>query len=186
MVLQRFGEREGPATEALEVTEGELDWFLKGLSCAAYYHPIANGRLKQMEQNRRAERRSVPQSSSTTTTPSGLRTYNGSSANYPAPAGISPALILDHPPHAQVFAQPPPPTPYNAAYLPFPAPMCSGVSGAAQASGTTIVAPVLQRGTPGDGTGEMQGGVTDPRFASMKWGDWSGHHLKEWEGTGLG
>jgi hypothetical protein len=32
--------------------------FVKGLSCAAYYHPIAMGRLVEMEKNRRAPRRS--------------------------------------------------------------------------------------------------------------------------------
>lgn len=54
--LQRLGEVPGPPTETLEVTETELDWFDKGLACAAYYHPIAFGRRQYFRKHRRPPR----------------------------------------------------------------------------------------------------------------------------------
>lgn len=58
LVVQRHGENPGPATPDLEVTELELDWFVKGLRVAAFYHPRARRRLYEIEQGRRPPRES--------------------------------------------------------------------------------------------------------------------------------
>ena len=54
--MQRWGEVPGPASEELEVTETELDWFARGLSVAAFYHPVAEHRLRELERWRRPKR----------------------------------------------------------------------------------------------------------------------------------
>lgn len=56
LILQRFGEAEGPATPELEVTETELDWFEQGLLVAAFYHPVAIARMQQLQKERRPAR----------------------------------------------------------------------------------------------------------------------------------
>ncbi|KAL8293563.1 hypothetical protein RQP46_000264 [Phenoliferia psychrophenolica] len=53
LVVQRWGEMPGPASADLEVTETELDWFERGLSVAAFYHPAAEARLRELERWRR-------------------------------------------------------------------------------------------------------------------------------------
>lgn len=181
MVLQRHGETGGPATEALEVTEIELEWFGKGLACASYYHPVATGRLKQMEQNRRAERLAAPSALATSI----IAAASGNQTNRPSftPAPLPSHQILDHPPQAHVYAHQPT---YSSPYVA----VSSGLVGAAQASGTAIVVPPQAaggaQGGPWNRGGDMQEGVTDAR-AAKSWGtgDWSGHHLTAWAGSGV-
>ncbi|KAM0752733.1 hypothetical protein T439DRAFT_323347 [Meredithblackwellia eburnea MCA 4105] len=56
LAVQRWGEVPGPATDELEVTETELDWLVKGLGVAAFYHPVAERRLREIETWRRPVR----------------------------------------------------------------------------------------------------------------------------------
>ncbi|GAA5840563.1 hypothetical protein JCM9279_007365 [Rhodotorula babjevae] len=53
IVVQRFGEQEGPSSPDLEVSDVELDWLDKGLVCASYYHPVASSRLHELRAMRR-------------------------------------------------------------------------------------------------------------------------------------
>lgn len=56
LILQRYGEIDGPAAAELEVTETELDWFEQGLLVAAFYHPVAISRMQQLQNERRPAR----------------------------------------------------------------------------------------------------------------------------------
>ncbi|GJN92545.1 hypothetical protein Rhopal_005575-T1 [Rhodotorula paludigena] len=53
IAVQRYGEQDGPPTAELEVSDTELDWLVKGLICASYYHPVANARLQELRHARR-------------------------------------------------------------------------------------------------------------------------------------
>lgn len=68
--LQRLGEAGGPESADFEVTETELNWcvshlsgpadrvyrLVTGLRIAAFYHPVAEWRLVEFQQNRRPPR----------------------------------------------------------------------------------------------------------------------------------
>ncbi|GAA5934975.1 hypothetical protein JCM3775_004664 [Rhodotorula graminis] len=54
VVVQRFGEQEGPSSPELEVSDTELDWLDKGLVCASFYHPVASSRLHELRAVRRS------------------------------------------------------------------------------------------------------------------------------------
>ncbi|KAI5481865.1 C6 transcription factor [Pseudohyphozyma bogoriensis] len=56
LACQRFGEVDGPRSQDLEVSETELDWFLKGLATASFFHPVARRRLREMQEWRRVAR----------------------------------------------------------------------------------------------------------------------------------
>ncbi|ORY55970.1 hypothetical protein BCR35DRAFT_309949 [Leucosporidium creatinivorum] len=192
MVMQRFGEPSGPATEALECSEVELDWFVKGLSCAAYYHPIAMGRLLQMEKNRRPPRQPSASSFSDSfgaTAPAGglgaTVSPNHYAAQVPLPSPSFATPTLAHPPHTQVHSHPQV-SPNLGARIPVHSAPSSGLVGAARTSGTTLVAPVSAAMAGGREIigGDLQSGVTNPS-ASKKWGDWSGDlDAKIWKGGG--
>ncbi|GAA6012266.1 hypothetical protein JCM10207_002783 [Rhodosporidiobolus poonsookiae] len=53
IAVQRVGEPTGPATPDLEVSDTELDWFIRGLVSASFYHPVAISRLQELQQARR-------------------------------------------------------------------------------------------------------------------------------------
>ncbi|GAA5908507.1 hypothetical protein JCM6882_001286 [Rhodosporidiobolus microsporus] len=53
IAVQRHGEPGGPATPDLEVSDTELDWFVKGLIAASFYHPVAISRLQELQHSRR-------------------------------------------------------------------------------------------------------------------------------------
>ncbi|SCV68650.1 BQ2448_771 [Microbotryum intermedium] len=57
VAVQRYGEEGGPITRDDELSETELDWIEKGLRVAAYYHPVAERRLVEMQSMRRPPRR---------------------------------------------------------------------------------------------------------------------------------
>ncbi|SCZ90713.1 BZ3500_MvSof-1268-A1-R1_Chr1-3g02176 [Microbotryum saponariae] len=57
IAVQRYAEEGGPITPDDELTETELDWIEKGLRVAAYYHPVAERRLVEMQSMRRPPRR---------------------------------------------------------------------------------------------------------------------------------
>ncbi|GAA5856914.1 hypothetical protein JCM8547_008461 [Rhodosporidiobolus lusitaniae] len=53
IAVQRLGEVGGPSAPELELTDTELDWFVKGLVCSSYYHPVAISRLQELQHSRR-------------------------------------------------------------------------------------------------------------------------------------
>ncbi|GAA6044196.1 hypothetical protein JCM8097_006809 [Rhodosporidiobolus ruineniae] len=61
IIVQRHGELGGPASPDLELSETELDWFVKGLMTASFYHPIAASRLQELQQSRRPSYVAHPQ-----------------------------------------------------------------------------------------------------------------------------
>ncbi|GAA5973486.1 hypothetical protein JCM11641_006486 [Rhodosporidiobolus odoratus] len=76
IVVQRYGEPGGPTSRNLEATDTELDWLVKGLVCASYYHPVAISRLQELQQSRRPA----------------FPAFQPSSAAFPAPVAQFPTM----------------------------------------------------------------------------------------------
>ncbi|BGP18430.1 hypothetical protein JCM10213v2_006496 [Rhodosporidiobolus nylandii] len=158
MVVQRHGEPGGPASADLEVSETELDWFVKGLVCASYYHPVAIPRLQELQQSRRPSYPAFP--SSVLTLPSAGVT--------PTPGVYAPQPTHPHPqPQASSLSLFRPKT--NSYFL-------EGASGGPHGAAARSAAVGGGERIPAeDETFTFQGGHTAPS-ANKAWGDWDDGH----------
>jgi hypothetical protein len=52
IAVQKFGQQPGPDSAELELSPTELDWLENGLAVAAFYHPSAEQRLRELRQGR--------------------------------------------------------------------------------------------------------------------------------------
>lgn len=52
IAVQKFGDNPGPDCAELELSPTELDWLENGLAVAAFYHPSAEQRLRELRRNR--------------------------------------------------------------------------------------------------------------------------------------
>ncbi len=52
IAVQKFGDNPGPDSAELELSPTELDWLENGLAVAAFYHPSAEQRLRELRRGR--------------------------------------------------------------------------------------------------------------------------------------